>query len=97
MVRSTVANRIAVLEEPARQGKLSERSMASLSRGEAAFIRRIDSEPAQVQRLMEMGFVPGSLVRFVTASPFGGPLVYSLRGTSIALRRNTAECILVTP
>ena len=47
------------------------------------------------RRLLEAGFVNGSRVRFLMATPFGDPLVFSLRGASIALRRNEARCVRI--
>jgi Fe2+ transport system protein FeoA len=52
-------------------------------------------EPAQRRRLLEAGFVQGSPVRFVMATPFGDPLVFSLRGTQIALRQSDARHVRV--
>lgn len=54
-----------------------------------------EGNPTLRRRLMEAGFVKGSAVRFLMATPFGDPLVFSLRGASIALRRSEARCIRV--
>jgi Fe2+ transport system protein FeoA len=55
----------------------------------------VEGDPAVRRRLLEAGFVAGSRVRFVMATPFGDPLVYSLRGTRIALRRTDARHVRV--
>jgi Fe2+ transport system protein FeoA len=55
----------------------------------------IDGEPVSRRRLLEAGFVVGSKVRFLMTTPFRDPLVFSLRGTSIALRKNEARCVRV--
>jgi len=55
----------------------------------------IDGEKTSRRRLLEAGFVIGSRVRFLMATPFRDPLVYSLRGTSIALRKNEARSVCI--
>lgn len=54
-----------------------------------------DAAPGLRRRLLEAGFTPGCPVRFVMATPFGDPLVFSLRGASIALRKAEARCVRV--
>lgn len=49
-----------------------------------------------VQRLMEMGVVPGVAVQVVKAAPFGDPIEVRVRGYSLAMRRNEADSIEVS-
>ena len=46
-------------------------------------------------RLMEMGLLPGTLVRFVRRAPLGGPIEVEIRGFHLSLRAQEAEGILV--
>jgi Fe2+ transport system protein FeoA len=46
-------------------------------------------------RLVEMGFCKGSEVRVLYRAPFNGPLAVDLGSSSVALRINEAELILV--
>jgi Fe2+ transport system protein FeoA len=62
---------------------------------DAAVIDRVEGTPPQRRRLLEAGFTAGCPVRFVMATPFGDPLVFSLRGASIALRKSEARCVRV--
>ena len=55
----------------------------------------VEGEPALRRRLLEAGFVPDSTVHFLMATPFGDPLVYSLRGTQIALRQSDARHVRI--
>lgn len=73
------------LEGLARAGAASE-----------AVIEGIEGEPAQRRRLLEAGFTIGCVVRFTMATPFGDPLVFSVRGASIALRKSEARCVRVS-
>lgn len=61
----------------------------------SAVIEGVDGESSLHRRLLEAGFTAGSPVRFVMATPFGDPLVFSLRGASIALRKSEARCVRV--
>lgn len=60
-------------------------------------VEGVDAAPALRRRLLECGFTTGSPVRFLMATPFGDPLVFSLRGASIALRKSEARCVRVRP
>ena len=66
-----------------------------LALGQEAVVDSVEGEPVGRRRLLEAGFVSGSRVRFLMATPFGDPLVFSLRGTSIALRRTDARHVRV--
>jgi Fe2+ transport system protein FeoA len=66
-----------------------------LERSSEAVVTGLECSPILRRRLLEAGFVTGSRVRFLMATPFGDPLVFSLRGASIALRRNEARCVQV--
>jgi DtxR family Mn-dependent transcriptional regulator len=49
----------------------------------------------QRRRLLDLGFVPGSVVSAEMASAMGDPIAYRVRGAVIALRRVQAEWILI--
>jgi ferrous iron transport protein A len=70
-------------------------SLAHASLPDAAVIEGVEGAPTLRRRLLEAGFTAGSPVRFVMATPFGDPLVFSLRGASIALRKTEARCVRV--
>ncbi len=61
-----------------------------------AEVAKISAGPVLKKHLMELGFVEGSPIQFLMSTPFGDPNIYSLRGTSIALRKSEAKCIHVT-
>ena len=48
-------------------------------------------------RLLDLGFVPGSLIEHALQSPFRGPAAFRVRGTLVALRREQADQVLVEP
>ena len=47
------------------------------------------------RRLLDLGVVPGTLIRCEFTSPFGSPRSYAIRGALIALRDHQAERILI--
>ncbi len=49
----------------------------------------------QHRRLLDMGFTPGSELFVAGVAPFGGTILVSLRGFSVALRESAAETIMV--
>ena len=48
------------------------------------------------RRLLDLGFVPGTLVEIEMVSPGGDPTAYRVRGTVVALRREQANLIRVS-
>jgi DtxR family Mn-dependent transcriptional regulator len=48
------------------------------------------------RRLMDLGFVPGTVVGVDMAAPSGDPVAYRVRGALIALRRDQARMIFIT-
>jgi Fe2+ transport system protein FeoA len=69
--------------------------LTNLGPGESGTIDHISLPPADQQFLMRVGFVPGVHVRFSRRAPLGDPSVYSVDGTEIALRAETASRIMV--
>lgn len=47
------------------------------------------------RRLMELGLMPGTMVRFVKAAPLGDPIALEVDGRHLSLRREDAAQITV--
>jgi DtxR family Mn-dependent transcriptional regulator len=73
------------------------RRLASLATGEEAAIAGLSPlcRGLERNRLLDLGVVPGTVVRIDLVSPAGSPIAYRIRGASIALRRQQAERILI--
>ncbi len=69
--------------------------LIDLELGEAGTIDHLALPPAEEHFLMRIGFVPGAQIRFSRRAPLGDPSVYSVDGTEIALRSETARHIMV--
>ena len=70
-------------------------SLIDLRRGEQGIIEAIDLPAEAGGRLMELGFVPGSLVTAAGSAPGGDPRVYRVDGSEVALRAETAAFLKV--
>jgi Fe2+ transport system protein FeoA len=70
-------------------------TLAHMEKGGAGVIQSVQGQPELRFRLQEMGFTPGAEVRLVAKAAFGGPMAFALRGTTIALRRSDADCVLL--
>ena len=65
-----------------------------LPNAEATVLSLVGPMATRLQ-LQELGFTPGSKVTMVAKSPFMGPIALALRGTTIALRREEADCLQI--
>jgi Fe2+ transport system protein FeoA len=72
-------------------------SLADLRPGEAAEITSIECGRRMSRRLMEMGLLPGTVVRVVRVAPLGDPMEVRLRDYSLSVRRSEAARIAVRP
>lgn len=74
-----------------------ENALAGLRPGEQA--RVVGLSPAcrgpERRRLLDLGFVPGTVVEVEMTSPVGDPTAYRVRGSVVALRREQARFIRV--
>ena len=71
------------------------RTLLDLRRGDAAILDSINLPEDDAQRLMELGFLPGSRVTAARSAPGGDPCVFQVDGAEIALRRETARLVRV--
>ncbi len=70
-------------------------SLVDLRRGEHGIIDRLELPDDVAVRLMELGFLPGSRVTAAGSAPGGDPRVFRVDGSEIALRRETAEHLVL--
>ncbi|HZS53427.1 MAG TPA: FeoA family protein [Bryobacteraceae bacterium] len=83
-------------KKPARQaGPVSSRTLADLSTGERCILDRLDLPEDVARRLMELGFLPGNEIVPGRRAPGGGPRVFRVDGSEIALRDDTAARLYV--
>jgi ferrous iron transport protein A len=76
-------------------GRGSAASLASVPHGSTTRVVRVNGSGAVALRLMEMGVIPGALIRVVRTAPLGDPIQICVRNHHLALRRIEAETITV--
>ncbi len=70
-------------------------TLAQLPQGESAVLDRLDLPEDIARRLMELGFLPGHVIVPARSAPGGNPRVYRVDGSEVALRRETASCLIL--
>ncbi len=68
-------------------------SLAELPEGRTGTIRDIDTESPTSQRLLDLGFVPGTPIKAIKRAPLGDPTTYEIRGYQVGLRRTESDLI----
>ncbi len=69
--------------------------MSEMVPGTDAWAERVDAKGYLGERLRELGLVFGTRVRCERQAPLNDPIVYRVRGTLLAIRREDAARILV--
>jgi ferrous iron transport protein A len=70
------------------------KSVADMENGETAIISGFTDDQLAV-KLLEMGFLPGTAVRFNFTAPFGDPVCVSVLGYDLSLRLEEASTISI--
>ncbi len=70
-------------------------ALSELGPGEWGIIQSLDLDPEVQNQLMHMGFMPEAPVQSLRRAPAGDPTVYSIDGSEVALRRETARHIVI--
>jgi Fe2+ transport system protein FeoA len=76
---------------------VSPARLADLLPGQTGVLDSIDLPESDARRLMELGFLPGLVVTAARRSPFGDPRLFQVDGSEIAIRRETAQQLLLRP
>ncbi|HSY10557.1 MAG TPA: FeoA family protein [Verrucomicrobiae bacterium] len=70
-------------------------ALADLDVGESAILSDLEVSPPIAEHLMNLGFVPGLVVKVLRSGPGGDPRVYRVDGTEVAMRRDLSRHIHV--
>lgn len=73
----------------------NSRNLGDLRPGASGVIATLGFDQADSLRLMELGFIPGTVVSCRRQIPLGDLAVYRIEGGEIALRRETAARIAI--
>lgn len=69
--------------------------LSEIDAGKKARLLRVSGDPDLVERLHEIGLLPGTEVEVHQRLPLNGPLVLKYFSTRLALRLQDASCIEV--
>jgi Fe2+ transport system protein FeoA len=72
-------------------------SLDTLSAGSSARIVALGGERAFRCRLMELGLLPGTVLRLIRRQDIGGVLELEVRGCRLSVRRREAHEMIVEP
>ncbi len=72
----------------------SQKTVAQMNPGETAVIAGFDN-PELANKLLEMGFLPGTAIRFNYQAPLGDPVCVSLGSFDLSIRIAEASTIYV--
>jgi DtxR family Mn-dependent transcriptional regulator len=94
-----IAHHVDVVPLAAHDAQGEETTLAGLKTGERATVVGLaqSCRGAERQRLLDLGFVRGTDVVADMKSPTGDPTAYRVRGSVIALRREQARLVMVSP
>jgi ferrous iron transport protein A len=70
------------------------KSVAEMKPGETAIVSGFSDQELSI-KLLEMGFLPGTAVRFNFTAPLGDPVCVSVSGYDLSLRRAEAAVISI--
>ena len=70
------------------------KSVANMVPGETAVISGFTDDEISI-KLLEMGFLPGTIVRFNFTAPLGDPVCVSVSGFDLSLRISEASTITI--
>jgi ferrous iron transport protein A len=83
----------------ARSAKLGStvavQTLADLPMGQRCILDRLELPDDVARRLMELGFLPGHEVIPARRAPGGGPRVFRVDGSEVALRHETAARVFI--
>lgn len=74
---------------------ITPRSILDLAHGEHGILDRLELPQEIGQRLMELGFLPGTIITAARSAPGGDPRVFRVDGCEVALRSTTARHLII--
>ncbi len=75
----------------------SKKTLDGLSMDKGGYISSVNANEEIKRRLLDYGFSVGNYVTPLFISPMGDPIAYKIMGSVVALRKDTASKIVVTP
>lgn len=73
------------------------KALSDLSVGQTGVMRSVNATGMVRNRLLDLGFLPGTKVTVVRRAPLGDPTAYEVRGAILALRHEDASLVAAEP
>jgi ferrous iron transport protein A len=73
------------------------KALSDLSVGQTGVMRSVNATGMVRNRLLDLGFLPGTKVTVVRRAPLGDPTAYRVRGAMLALRHEDASLVAAEP
>jgi len=70
-------------------------NLSQLAVGQEAIIQSIDDQDVYL-KLLDLGCLPGELIRLEFIAPFGDPLAIQVAGATLSLRKSDAQTIQIS-
>ena len=70
-------------------------TLNNLKVGKMARLIKINNVGSIRRRLLDLGFIPGTIIKAELDNPFKDPIAYRIRNTIIAIRNSDSKDILV--
>lgn len=70
-------------------------NLSQLLLGQQAIIQSIDDQDIYL-KLLDLGCLPGELVRLEFIAPFGDPMAIQVAGSTLSLRKSDAQTIQIS-
>lgn len=74
---------------------MTTQTLADIPPSSSGVVTAVHSEGLERRRMMDLGIVPGTVIKAEMRSPMGDPVAYRVRGALIALRQEQARLIEV--
>jgi len=72
-----------------------EFTLDSLKIGKCCKVVKVNNNGTIKRRLLDLGLIPGTVVKAVLSSPFKDPIAYKIRNATIAIRKCDSKNIIV--
>ncbi len=73
-----------------------EKTLSHMAKGESCVIESF-TDDVMKQKLIEMGCLPGEIITIDRFAPFGCPMAIDVAGSTLSIRMDEADHIIVKP
>jgi DtxR family Mn-dependent transcriptional regulator len=90
---------VKIVENEAEEAFVNSIPLSNLLPGQASKVEHISPHirGQERRRLMDLGILKGTVIAAEFKSPAGDPTAYLIRGAAIALRKEQADQIIISP